>query len=74
MRYSGFDSLPVLSYKGLMEDKLKEALAQQYNARLAYNNYLTVKLAENDNHGIWDIAVELYKLDYTIRILESLRN
>lgn len=55
-----------------MEQKLKDLLAEQTKARAIYANYLLVKQAEGDNHGIWDIAVELYKLDYTINILNKL--
>ena len=53
-------------------DKLKELIAEQEKAKAIYLNYLLVKQAEGDNHGIWDIAIELYKLDYTINILNKL--
>lgn len=53
-------------------DKVKALLDEQLKAKAVYESYLLVKQAEGDNHGIWDIAVELYKLDYAIKLLTSL--
>lgn len=52
--------------------KVEDLLSEQQKAKKVYEEYLLVKQAEGDNHGIWDIAVELYKLDYAIKLLQSL--
>ena len=52
--------------------ELQALINEQQKAKKVYEDYLLVKQAEGDNHGIWDIAVELYKLDYAIKLLQSL--